>query len=255
MTDRIGFIGVGHLAGFLVEGLRRADSDAEIILSPRNVERSAHLAMRFGATVAVDNQAVADTADVILLTTRPGDTVAACNDVYFRPGQIVVSTVAGLSLASLTPAIVPATAVRAMPISCAALNSSPTLLYPENPRARALFALLGSVHVLADEAQFAPASVIAAFYGWVYALLDETVAWTVGAGVPPQIARDLVLETVRGATDMALAQPEKDLVNMLDSLATPGGITEYGLKILHQRHGLDAWTIALDAVFDRMKDA
>jgi len=45
--------GVGHLAGYLVAGLRRASSDIEIILSPRNVERSARLAARFGATVTV----------------------------------------------------------------------------------------------------------------------------------------------------------------------------------------------------------
>ena len=249
---RVGLIGVGHLAGYLVEGLRRASPDIEIILSPRNVERSAKLAARFGATVAADNQAVADAADLILLTTRPGDAVAACVDVAFRPGQTVVSAAAGLPLEALRPAVAPATLVRAMPISCAAINASPTLLYPDDPQAHALFALLGQVHVLPDESRFTPASAIAAFYGWVYALLDETVAWTAQAGVPPQTARNLVLETVRGAAAMALAQPDQDLAGMLDALATPGGITEHGLKVLHRRGGLAAWTEALEAVLTRM---
>jgi pyrroline-5-carboxylate reductase len=98
---------------------------------------------------------------------------------------------------------------------------------------------------------FTPASVIAAFYGWVYALLDETVAWTTQAGVPPQTARSLVLETVRGAAGMALAQPNQDLAAMLD---TPGGITEYGLNVLHQRQGLAAWTGACNAVLSRLRN-
>jgi pyrroline-5-carboxylate reductase len=247
---RVGLIGVGHLAGYLVKGLRRASPDIEIILSPRNVERSAKLAARFGATVATDNQAAADAADLILLTTRPGDAVAACEDIAFRPGQTVVSAAAGLPLEALQPAVAPATVVRAMPISCAAINTSPTLLYPDDPQAHALFALLG--HVLPDESRFAPASVIAAFYGWVYALLDETVAWTTRAGVPPQTARSLVLETVRGAADMALAQPDQDLAAMLDALATPGGITGHGLNVLRRRGGLAAWTEALEAVLTRM---
>jgi pyrroline-5-carboxylate reductase len=253
MSERIGIIGVGHLASYLVEGLRRAEPDLEIVLSPRNVTRSANLAARFGATVAVDNQAVADAADLILLTTRPGDALAAAWGIAFRPGQTVVSTVAGLSLAALRPAVAPATVVRAMPISCAALNQSPTLLCPDRVRARALFALLGQVHLLPDESLFTPASVISAFYGWVYALLDETVAWTVQAGVPAETARSLVLETVRGAADMGLAQPDRDLADMLDTLATPGGITELGLDVLRQWHGLEAWAAALDAVLDHMQ--
>ena len=253
MIERVGIIGVGHLAGYLVEGFRRASKVIEITLSPRNVEQSARLAARFGAVVADVNQAVADTADLILLTTRPGDAIAACEGIVFRPEQTVISAAAGLPLKGLAPAVAPATAVRAMPISCAALNQSPTLLYPDHPQVRALFALLGQVHVLLDEAQFTPASVIAAFYGWVYALFDKTVAWTTQAGVPPETARCLVLETVRGAAEMSLAQPDVELSAILDTLATPGGITEHGLDVLRQQQGLTAWTEALDAVLGRMQ--
>jgi len=249
----VGVIGVGHLAGYLVEGLRRASPDVKIVLSPRNVERSAKLAARFGARVASNNQAVVDAADVILVTTRPGDALGACKEVSFRPDQTVISAAAGLPLKSLKPVVAPATAARAMPISCAAINESPTLIYPDIPEACALFELLGQVHVLPDESRFTPASAIAAFYGWVYALLDKTVAWTEQAGVPPETARSLVLETVRGAADMALAQPDQELSAMLDALATPGGITERGLRVLHERQGLAAWTEALDAALDRMR--
>jgi pyrroline-5-carboxylate reductase len=235
-----------------VEGLRHASADVHIVLSPRNIERSADLATRFRAVAATSNQAVADATDLILLTTRPGDAVGACQDVAFRPEQVVISAAAGLCLADLQPAVAPATLVWAMPISCAAIGQSPTLLYPDHPRVRALFSLLGQVHALPDEARFTPASVIAAFYGWVYALLDATVTWTVQAGVPPQTARELVLETVQGAVGMALAQPEQALAAMLDSLTTPGGITEYGLWVLERREGLTAWTEALGAVLNRL---
>jgi pyrroline-5-carboxylate reductase len=202
--------------------------------------------------VAADNQAVADAAGVVLLSTRPGDALAACESVAFCPGQTVISVVTGLPLDVLQPRVVPAKVVRAMPISCVAINSSPTLLCPGHPQARALFALLGQVHVLPDEARFTSASAISAFYGWVYALLDEMVGWTVQAGVPPQTARSLVLETVRGAVDMALAQPDQDLDVILDTLATPGGITEHGFHILRERQALTAWTEALDAVLNRL---
>jgi pyrroline-5-carboxylate reductase len=253
MIERIGIIGVGHLAGYLVEGLRRASPGIEIVLSPRNAERSAQLATQQGVRVAADNQAVVDSVRLVLLTTRPSDAVSACSALSFLPGKTVVSTVAGQSLATLQPAVEPATLVRAMPISCAALNQSPTLLYPDNPIASALFGLLGHVLVLPDEARFAPASVISAFYGWVYALLGETIAWTVQSGVPARTARSLVLETVGGAVSMALSQPDRDLAAMLGTLATPGGITEHGLDVLRQEHGVSAWIAALDAVLSRVQ--
>jgi pyrroline-5-carboxylate reductase len=252
MIERVGIIGVGHLAGYLVTGLKRASPDIEIVLSPRNVERSARLTARFGAVVAVDNQAVADAADLVILSTRPGDAIAACESIAFRPGQTVISVAAGLPLNMLRPMVEPATVVRAMPISCVAINRSPTLLCPDHPQARALFALLGQVHVLPDEAHFTPASAISAFYGWVYALLDEAVGWTAQAGVSPETARSLVLETVRGAVDMALARPDQGLDIILDTLATPAGITEHGLDILRERRALIAWTEALDAVLGRL---
>jgi pyrroline-5-carboxylate reductase len=252
-VDSVGIIGVGHLAGYLVEGLRRTDPDLGIVLSPRNAERSAGLAARFGAVVAADNQAVVDAVPLVILSTRPGDAVAACRSVAFRSGQTLISVAATLPLAALEPVVAPAAVVRAMPISCAAINQSPTLLYPDHPRARALFDLLGQVHVLPSESCFNPAVVIAAFYGWVYALLDEAVGWATRAGVPTTTARCLVLETVRGAAGMGLAHPDRDLMAMLDDLATPGGLTEHGLTVLRRRDALAAWTEALDATLARMR--
>jgi pyrroline-5-carboxylate reductase len=251
--DRVGIIGVGHLASYIVEGLRSARPNLEILLSRYRGDFTESLAGRFGATAVADNQAVVDGADLVLVTTRPGDIIAACRSVSFRPNQTVVSTAAGVTLESLKPAVSPATIARAMPLTCAAIRRSPTLLYPDDPTARCLFELLGNVHVLLDEDQFAPATVITAYYGWVYALLDEMVAWTTGAGVPLEKARAIVLETTRGAAEMGLARPDQDLSALLDSLATPGGITRQGLKVLKERQSLDAWTEAMGVVLERVR--
>jgi pyrroline-5-carboxylate reductase len=252
MIESVGIIGVGHLAGYIVEGLRRAAPDIKIILSPRNVQKSKNLATRFGAKIAQNNQDVVNNTNLIMLTTRPEDTIAVSENLSFQTGQIIISVSVGLSLENLFSSISPATVVRAIPISCAAINQSPTLLFPDNPQARALLAYLGQVHVIPNESYFTSASTIGAFYGWIYALLDETISWTTQTGVPHQTARNIILETVRGAVNMALNEPKKDLNVILDTLATPGGITEQGLNILHQQQGLVAWTKALNAVQKRL---
>jgi pyrroline-5-carboxylate reductase len=255
MDGNVGIIGAGHLAGYLVEGLRKAAPDLQVLVSDQDPERSGRLAFRWGAQAMAGNQALADATALILLAVRPEDAIPACRAIAFRPGQVVASAAANLPLAGVAAAVVPAQGVRVMPISSTALNESPTLLYPDHPQVHALFALLGRVHPLADEDSFTSASVVAAFYGWMYALVADTVAWTTQAGVPPATARSLVLETVRSAADMALAQPDRQITDMLLELATPGGITEHGLNMLRQRQGLAPWTEAMDAVLERMRGA
>jgi pyrroline-5-carboxylate reductase len=252
MSNAVGIIGTGHLAGYLVEGLRRAAHDLQIILSPRNAVRAADLASRFGATVASTNQEVADAAGVLLLATRPADAVPALHEIVLRPDQLVISAAAGIGLQILATAATPATAVRAIPISCAAVNASPTLLYPDEPRARALLELVGHVHAMASEETFERATAISTFYGWLFALLDQAAAWVEGGGVPPAVARSLVLETAMGTASLGLARPQEELSGLLERLATPGGITRQGLEILHDRGGFEAWIEALDAVYARL---
>jgi pyrroline-5-carboxylate reductase len=255
MSERVGIIGTGHLAGYLVEGLRRADPGLEIILSPRNAVKSAALAERFGARVAGSNQEVADSSSILLLTTRPPDAIAALRELALRPDQTIISAAAGVELQALAAAAAPAVVVRAMPISCAAINASPTLLYPDDGRARALLELLGHVHVMETQAAFVRATAISTLYGWLFALLDQAVGWTESGGVPPVVARSLVLETAQGAAGLGLARPHEKLADLLESLATPGGITRQGLEILHDRDGLGAWNAALDAVYARLAKA
>jgi pyrroline-5-carboxylate reductase len=253
MIDSVGIIGVGHLASYIIEGLKGASPEIQILLSPRNEKKSKELARRFQVEIAENNQDVVNRANIIMITTRPEDTIAVSESLGFRKDQTVISVAVGLPLEQLSGPISPATVVRAIPISCAAINRSPTLLYPDNPQARTLLHLLGQVHVLQNEAQFTTASVIGAFYGWIFALFDEVITWTTQTGVPYKIARNLVLETIRGAVNMALKEPKTELGVILDTLATPGGITKQGLNILHQGQGLTSWLESLNAIHNRLK--
>ncbi len=253
MVGRVGIIGAGHLAGYLLEGFHRAAPGLRILVSDCEFPQAERQAQRWGVRAVADNQELVDGSDLVILAVRPQDALPALRGLRFTREQTLASAAAGVTLAQLAPAADPARAVRVMPISSAALNRSPTLLCPGHPAAAELFALLGQVHVVADEEAFRAASVIAAFYGWVYALADETVAWTQGRGVPPEVARPLVLETIRSTADVALARPGDSLQLLLDQLATPGGITRHGLAVLRRERGLEAWNMALDAVLERLQ--
>ncbi len=252
MIDRIGIIGVGHLASFLVEGLMNSGHKIELFLSPRNVKTSTTLAKKYGAIIASTNQEVVNNAYLIILSTRPKDIINVVKSLKFGQNHIIVSVAAGVLLETLKPLVAPATVVRALPLSCAAINKSPTLIFPEHPHVLSLFSLLGEVHSVPNETLFTSASVISAFYGWIFALAKEVIEWTIKTGVSSQTAEKLVLETIEGMAAISLVQESCDLNNIIKTLATPGGITELGLNILAEKKAIVSWNDALWGVLKHL---
>ena len=89
---RLGFIGTGRITTALVEGFcTTPDPPASIIVSPRNAEKAAQLAVRFRhVTVAKDNQAIVDGCDCVFLALRP-PMVSVLGEIRFRPEQRIIS--------------------------------------------------------------------------------------------------------------------------------------------------------------------
>lgn len=250
---RIGFLGVGHLAQEMITGLLRSGLPAsEMILSPRG--HGPELAGRHGIALATDNDVLVAGADVVLLATRPADAVAAVTGLGWRPGQILVSACAGVPLAELRAAARPAEVVRIMPLTAASIGASPTTVYPDLPALRPLLARLGGVIPLADEAGFETATVSAAIYGWAQVLIGLGRDWSLAHGLAPETARQLAAETFVAAGRMIAERPEP-VETLLQSLATPGGITECGLQVLEAGDVEASWIGACDAVLEKLTGA
>jgi pyrroline-5-carboxylate reductase len=248
----LGVIGTGHLAGFLVRGLRRAGYGSPIVLSPRNAEHAARLAQDHDCRVAPDNQAVAEAAECLLVTLRPADAPAALSTLRLRPGTLVISTVAGLPHSGLTPLVGKAELVTAMPISAAEYGESPTLLFPDHAGARQLLRHLGEVIAFPDQETYSAATANAGLYGWIFALMAALERENRAQGLPPELARQVVTGTFRAAAGVAQQREEESLSDILTGLATKGGITAQGLQALEEAGALKAWRKALATIAKRL---
>lgn len=247
---RLGIIGVGHLAVSVLRGLLRAGwAPGDILLSPRG--HGVEMADRHGFALATDTADVVQRCDLVLLAVRPKDSAGAVTALPWRDGHVLMSACAGVAIADLAEAAAPAKIVRIMPITASELGASPTVVYPPVPEVVPVLDALGAALPLASEDQFEAATVSAALYGWVQALIREGADWSTDHGLDDATARQLVARTFVAAGRM-IAEQDAPMADLLDSLCTPGGITQAGLQHLEQQQVPHAWRGACDLVLDRL---
>jgi pyrroline-5-carboxylate reductase len=250
-----GILGVGSLASAIVTGLCDGVPDApQIVLSPRNADRSAALAARFPTVrTATSNQAVLDASDVVVVGVLPQHAPDVLGALAFRPEHRVVSAVAGLALADLTALVAPAREVaRSIPLVAVATRGGTTPVFPATPSATALYERLGTtLHVESEEAFDAivgAAATVAAYFDY----LGTITGWLVDRGISGADAGAYVAATFASLTD-ELSRPEVDFAALARAHTTPGGLNEQFARDLEQAGLPDAVRRGLDRILARIR--
>lgn len=251
--NTLGFIGVGDLAEYTIKGLRQGEFDRSILLSPRNSQKAQLLMDQCQCEVMTSNQAVVDSSDVIVLATRPAHCLEALTELELKPGQLLISVAAGISVESLRQAIssdVPI--VRAMPVNCAEAVASPTLIYPYHPMAQELFDYCGNAIAVDDEAAFEQGSVIACVYTWFFELFENLVQSASNDVLSRKLATDLVLGMAKGAASMAIHEKSSTPGDIANRIATEGTYSKLGLDVLKDQDAFQPWHDACQLLAKRL---
>lgn len=253
MSETLGILGVGQLAGFVAAGLHRANAPYDLVLSPRNGDKASALARDYGAKVCRSNQEVVDQCDMVFVCLPAAQGCDLLASLKFRPGQRVLSAMAGTSAAQLADCVGPAQAwVTMMPGAANALGMGPCLLFPQSRKWAELLTHLGPVVALETAEQFDVAAVFGGFSGASFVWLNAIVEWFEAQGLSRDVAQNLVAATLRGNAEVVL-QPGASLAKISQGVATPGGVTQQMAEHLEQSNGLDTWRSALDAVLARIR--
>ncbi|MGO1118548.1 pyrroline-5-carboxylate reductase dimerization domain-containing protein [Rhodovibrionaceae bacterium A322] len=249
----VGFLGVGHLTEFLVKGLIHKQAPYRYLLSPRNKVRSAALASLPAVEVAKSNQALVAGCDLLLVCLPPAGALQELSRLSFRQDQVVLSAMAAIGLEPLQQAVAPArVSCCMMPGHANELGVGPSLIYPDDPSCRTLLGFLGPVYSCQSAALYEKAAVFGGLSGASFVWMAAITDWFVEQGLPQDMARSLVAQTLRGNAEVILQSPEP-LQQIVEGVATPGGITHLCVDEVARRDGLQAWSHALDAILARMQ--
>ncbi|WP_432698441.1 NAD(P)-binding domain-containing protein [Marinobacterium sp. YM272] len=253
MSRSIGILGAGHLASYVVAGLRNAGDKRPILVSPRGITTAERLRRDHDCIIAPDNQSLVDQCDLLLIAVKPAQLEDLLSNLSFTAHHLLISCAAGVPLSTLKSLAGSAEVVRTLPLAPAEFAAGVVPLYPDHDSANALLSQLGELIVFDSEDKFELAATAACMNGWIYDFLDQLTDWFTGQGLDADQARALVTHSVSGATALASARPELPLREICDSIATEGTFTKAGLDMLRQQNAMQPWIDACAAIQNALK--
>jgi len=257
-----GKMGQAMLDGWLARGLK---APKVIALDPQPSKEIKATAKR-GVKVnpKAGPKAIAD-AQAIVIAVKPQmapDAVPPLG-LYAGKSTLVVSIMAGRTIAFLEKALPPGTAiVRAMPntpaavgrgISVAVANRQVTA--KQRKLATDLLSAIGTVEWVGDEKLIdAVTAVSGSGPAYVFLLAEAMTQAGIAAGLPAALAARLARETVTGSGEL-LHRSEIDPATLRQNVTSPGGTTAAALAVLMGPGGFDALlTKAIGAAAQRSRE-
>ncbi len=250
---KIGFIGAGSMASALARGLGEPAVVADV-----DAERAAALADAIGGRVAASNAELAESVDLVVLCHKPAQLEEVARDAAGN-AKVVASVVAATPLARLEAAYPEIPVYRFIPnipveVGRGVFCYSPGTRAADGPEADllALFGRAGTV-IRLDEPSIEPAMALMSCGPAFLALVVEAMA-DAGRrhGLDDDQATRLVVETMAG-TAAFLDANGLDAAGLRARVATPGGLTEKGLRMLEEAGLRDSFDAAVDLVVEESR--
>jgi len=263
LSGAIVLVGAGKMGAALLDGwlARRLDPRKLIVLEPQPAKSIKALTRR-GARLNPKARAGDVAAVVIAVKPQVAPEVVPPLASLIGRNTVVISIMAGRTLAFLERALPGAAIVRAMPNTPAAIGRGITVLVA-NARvsaggrklAQALLAAAGKVEWAADEALMdAVTAVSGSGPAYVFLLAEALARAGVAAGLPAELAEKLARETVAGSGEL-LHRSDLAAALLRQNVTSPGGTTAAALDVLMAADGLDPLlTRAVAAATRRGKD-
>ncbi len=241
-------VGAGKMGGAMLEGWIGLGIDPRriAVIEPHPAAPIEALATR-GVRINPDATSIRPAAVVIAVKPQVAADVMAGLGAMMESGPVVVSIMAGRTIAFLDAALPRAAAViRAMPNTPAAVGrgitvavARPQVTPAQRALAHRLLAATGAVEWVDDESQMdAVTAVSGSGPAYVFLLAESLARAGERAGLPAALAARLARATVAGAGEM-LHRSDLDPATLRRNVTSPGGTTAAALDVLMAADGLD----------------
>lgn len=249
---KFAIIGTGNMGGALARGLvsQGVCASAEIICTARSGATRERIASEIpGVCIGENNTSAAKEAEVVILAVKPWLVEEVLKEISPALGagtQALVSVAAGVTLEKLRalagthtlPVFV------AIPNTAVAVAQSMTFLAADGAdeaqtqHVISVFSKLGKAVLVPEKMLGAGTAIASCGIAFAMRYIRASTEGGVELGLPPPLALEAVLQTVKGAAEL-LAKSGEHPEHAIDRVTTPGGITIRGLNEM-EAHGFSA---------------
>jgi len=237
-----GFLGFGKMASALVQGMLQAGTcgPEEIIVVNRHPEGIQEAVQKLGLKLAISPKGLVQQADVIILGTKPVDSIQLLHDVRpFFEGKLLISVAAGVTLQLLQEAVGHRTRViRAMPNTPSLIMKGATAYalgdhtaLSDAEIADKIFGAVGIVYRVREAALDAVTGLSGSGPAYVFTFIEALADGGVMMGLSREIAAELAVQTVLGSAEL-IQNTGQHPAELREMVASPGGTTMAAIEIL-----------------------
>ncbi len=255
---KIAIIGCGVIGSALA---RHFADENQVLLVDHSYQKSLALAQELGG-VAVEtaNEAIKK-AEMVVLAFKPKDLAAFAEDVVssFKHGSIVVSVLAGTSVAVLKQLFPSCVIVRIMPnlpMICGegviGFVQTPQMTPERKKMIGEVFEGLGLLHWITEDQLEMLSAIAGSGPAFNLVILQAMIDSAIKLGFTPQQAKEYVLQTTEGSIAL-LKSTGKSAEELINQVAPPGGTTRAGLKVLADKEVSQILQETYQATFNRAK--
>ena len=260
----IGFIGLGNMAGAIIEGVLKSQqvNASDIIGSAATQKTLDNAANRYGIRTTLSNSETAREADVIVIAVKPNIVPIVLEDIkeVVDEHKLLISIAAGKTTKWITDYLQkPVKVIRVLPNTPALVQAGASgICRNENVTdddlriAQGIFGSVGMTEVvsetLADAIGTVGGCTPAYVFMFIEALADAGVKW----GMPRKQAYRFAAQAVYGSAQLML-QTGRNPSELKDMVCSPGGTTIEGLEALEQDGFRGAVMDAIDAAMEKTR--
>ena len=265
----IAILGAGSMGGAILQGLVRSGRAPRVTVTNRSAAKAAALEGLPGVTsIALErdaggNIAAASTADVVLVGVKPVMVPDLLREIapHLRPGTIVVSLAAGVTIATFGSIVGEEIPVfRAMPNTPAVVGKAVTGLAAGSVASpadvalvRALFETCGVVLEVPEDEIDALSTISGSGPAYVFLLIEDLTEAARGKGFSDADARLMAEQTFIGAAALLDATGE-DPAELRRRVTSPKGTTERAVAVLEGANLAGIFAEATDAALARSRE-
>jgi pyrroline-5-carboxylate reductase len=249
------------MAEAVIKGLLSSKiiSEPGILVSEIEPKRRRQLAKTYQISVEKDNQKVAALSDIVILSVKPQVLPEVVQKLEIRKDQILISIAAGVRLKFLERAFPGVPVIRAMPNNPALVQAGISALAAGKLAGKAqlkkafeIFAAVGEVVEVEEKRMDAVTGLSGSGPAFVYLVIEALARAGQKLGIKKNVAEKLALQTVLGSARTML-ETRKSARELREMVASPGGTTIEGLKVLKKRRLAEALVEAVGSAAKKSK--